>query len=1553
MPPVLTKTWFHTGIYIKGGKISRHLAHEYYLEGSTGCGEGGLSREQLQAMLLDDTILPDGLLPEEAREACRSLKGAMLRQEVYALDEKDDSKRPYTVSESNLTIRTLQPRMSNRHGVFLTHARESVSFNYERKLYPIDGGMRADPRVSHTVTLEVDDYGNVLKSVAIGYGRRFPDPSPILNATDRAKQSQILLTLTENRYTNAVLESDAYRTPLPSEVLSYELVKVWPAADLLCVTNLFRFNELAEKVGRAIDGAHDLPFEDWQSRGAIEDAPYRRILHHSRNIYRSDRLHRLLPLGVVEPLALPGANYNLIFTPGLLDEVYRGSKPTPPPEHLIPDRQAVLHDQGGYVDLDHDRHWWGPSGRIYYSLDVNDTATQELHYALRHFFLPHRFRDPFENMATVRYDGHNLAPIETRDALANIVRAELDYRVLAPRLMTDPNGNRSQVAFDTLGLVAGTAVMGKATENLGDWLDGFHPDLNYAQLGTFLSDPTKVAAILLGNATARIVYDVERYSTLRKPVFAATLARETHMSDLAPGEQSKIQVSLSYSDGFSRVIQQKLWAEPGPVTEGGPQIAPRWLGSGWTIFNNKGKPVRQYEPFFSASHDFEFAAITGVSSILFYDPVERVVATLHPNHTYEKVVFDPWRQQSWDVNDTVLIADPERDPDVGSFFTKLPQTDYLPTWYQQRIDKPARDPDHDAALKAAAHANTPSVVYFDSLGRTFMAIADNGVDENGKPQKYSTRTELDIQGYQRWITDALSRKVMTYDYDMPGTKLHSNSVDAGERWILNDILRKSLLAWNSRGFRTRHTYDALRRPTELFVQHFNAPEVIAERLIYGETQPSPEAANLRGKVYQSFDAAGVVTNTNYDFKSNLLKTTRQLLHEYKNQVDWSQVPGYALESELFVTSTTYDALNRPVTMKTPDDSVLRPIYNQTKLLRQITGNLRGSSDSTDFVTNINYNAKSQRLSIDYGNGASTTYQYDPLTFRLIELTTTRKSDHALLQDLNYAYDPVGNITQIDDEAQQTIYFNNQAVPPNTAYVYDPIYRLIHSKGRELIGIASRPQTTWDDSPRMNQPLPTDGQAMRRYGETYSYDSVGNILALAHVAADGNWTRSYQYDEPNPNPTNNRLTGTTVGLIDEKYTYDDDGNMTRMPHLPQMTWTFKDDLLSTQARVVNEGTAETTYYVYGATGQRVRKATDSGTGVKRKERIYLGGYEIYREYASANRVALERETLHVMDDKQRVAIVDTKSIDLASPTDSLPSTTTRYQFSNHLNSSLLELDQSATIISYEEYYPYGSTSYQAGRSRIETCLKRYRYTGKERDPETRFYYYGSRYYAAWLGRWTSPDPSGLGKGDNLYTFVDNRPLVMLDADGREGRWFSNIGQRVWEASTVQAGYGFLYGSVQALTNHGQMIPSPPNATQAFDIGKGAGQAATGLAEFVAGGFGVVLGGTGAAAGALGVGVAAAGEAGTGGLATPLALPVAGISVEAVVLSAAVVTGSLGVAAIGVANISEGAKTLGHATSGVGTPGAGTPPPRSSSRTFISASPTSFKEPRSFRATCPNF
>ena len=128
----------------------------------------------------------------------------------------------------------------------------------------------------------------------------------------------------------------------------------------------------------------------------------------------------------------------------------------------------------------------------------------------------------------------------------------------------------------------------------------------------------------------------------------------------------------------------------------------------------------------------------------------------------------------------------------------------------------------------------------------------------------------------------------------------------------------------------------------------------------------------------------------------------------------------------------------------------------------------------------------------------------------------------------------------------------------------------------------------------------------------------------------------------------------------------------------------------------------------------------------------------------------------MDDKQRIALVETRTQgnDPAAPEQLI-----RYQFGNHLGSASLELDEQAQIISYEEYHPYGSTSYQAVRSQTETP-KRYRYTGKERDEESGLYYHGARYYAPWLGRWTSADPIEIYRDLELYRLCTMQSYPLL-------------------------------------------------------------------------------------------------------------------------------------------------------------------------------------------------
>ena len=69
-----------------------------------------------------------------------------------------------------------------------------------------------------------------------------------------------------------------------------------------------------------------------------------------------------------------------------------------------------------------------------------------------------------------------------------------------------------------------------------------------------------------------------------------------------------------------------------------------------------------------------------------------------------------------------------------------------------------------------------------------------------------------------------------------------------------------------------------------------------------------------------------------------------------------------------------------------------------------------------------------------------------------------------------------------------------------------------------------------------------------------------------------------------------------------------------------------------------------------------------------------------------------------------------------------------------------------------------------------------FTGKERDTESGNDYFGARYYGSSMGRFMSPDPSGLMYADptnpqslNLYSYVLNNPLKYLDPDGLSCYW----------------------------------------------------------------------------------------------------------------------------------------------------------------------------------------
>lgn len=312
-------------------------------------------------------------------------------------------------------------------------------------------------------------------------------------------------------------------------------------------------------------------------------------------LYRSDDLTKLLAAGQIETLCLPGETYRLVFTPHLLSEVYRRQGKNGVLETLLPVPSLVLEgkDHAGYLDLDNNGHWWVPSGRYFFHPDADASPSVELQTAKEDFFLPQRLTDALGDTSSVVYDKHKLLLTQTIDAIGNVVTSTNDYRVLKPDLVTDANGNRISLAYDALGVVVGTALMGKETEHIGDSLEHFQPSLHSDEVKEFFTSPTeKLAAKLLGSATSRQIYDRDRYwrsSDWKNPLptYLVILARKTHASDPIPEGGLRVRITFSYSDGFRRVVQKKSQATAGPVGESTVDVKNRWLETGWTIFNNK------------------------------------------------------------------------------------------------------------------------------------------------------------------------------------------------------------------------------------------------------------------------------------------------------------------------------------------------------------------------------------------------------------------------------------------------------------------------------------------------------------------------------------------------------------------------------------------------------------------------------------------------------------------------------------------------------------------------------------------------------------------------------------------------------------------------------------------------------------------------------------------------------------------------------------------------------------------------------------------------------
>jgi RHS repeat-associated protein len=387
--------------------------------------------------------------------------------------------------------------------------------------------------------------------------------------------------------------------------------------------------------------------------------------------------------------------------------------------------------------------------------------------------------------------------------------------------------------------------------------------------------------------------------------------------------------------------------------------------------------------------------------------------------------------------------------------------------------------------------STPCVSYeYDAMGRLVKTIRpDNkvsytiygintieAINENGQHIRQTkdaygraVEAEEDTGDLTDYVYDTLGNLTDTYDssnprnhvhmdYDTLGRKISMTDPDmggfAGKSWqYYYDKVGNLVTQIDAKGQSITFQYDAINR-----LQSKSTSVTYA----YDDSAKS----NCIGRLSRVTDSSGS-TEFFYDILGREIKTTKTII-----------TSSYTIER-------TYDSLDRLVTVKYPDNSVVTYTYNKQGGISTVTGD-----QGTAYVSSVNYNANGQIEHIAYGNGTSTDYTYDPCNFRLNQLKTS-DPQKAAIQNLSYNFDPIGNVTSIQDSVNS----NTQS------FQYDNLNRLTESTGNS-------------------------------YGQiNYSYNSIGNLLMKGSITMEYGVTAGPH-----------AVTAYTSSGVRKTISYDYNGNM---------------------------------------------------------------------------------------------------------------------------------------------------------------------------------------------------------------------------------------------------------------------------------------------------------------------------------------------------------------------------------------------------------------------------
>ncbi|MGE1175970.1 RHS repeat-associated core domain-containing protein [Pseudomonas sp. BW7P1] len=626
-------------------------------------------------------------------------------------------------------------------------------------------------------------------------------------------------------------------------------------------------------------------------------------------------------------------------------------------------------------------------------------------------------------------------------------------------------------------------------------------------------------------------------------------------------------------------------------------------------------------------------------------------------------------------------------------------------------------------MEQSVHWHTPTLRVHDSRALEIRQIEYLRKMAGEEVQALITRQHYDVAGRpvaQRDPRLSIANTITLFALD--GQVLRAVSVDAGTTVILPGLAGLPERSWDANGNHRVMTYDDQMRP--LSIEENGIPDV--ETMTYADSAHDA-GHNLRGRLIEQSDLSGTV-----EFHS--VGLTGQGLHETRTFHD----------DKSFASRHSFSPLGTVLTQTDSGGHRQLSTYDVAGQLNRVQLQLKGVTTWQTVLQDARYNAAGQIIEQLTGNDVTSYWHYRAANGRL-HRHSVRKASGAALQDFEYEYDRMYNITRILDHAWTPTFFRNQQVDGHRTFGYDSLYRLIRATGH-----ADAPP-----SDNLGRPQPTDPADRRNYIETYEYDNGDNLVKTVHIRDGASHTAEMAID-----PSSNRGVRWKQGdpPPDFKKLFDPAGNLQALQPGVPLQWNNRGEL----DRVIlvdrdGSGANDEEYYRYSQ-GERVYKRHDTHTAKVNHfhEVRYCPGLEI--------RSKDNAEELHLINLPLASGSVVCLHWVTGRPT-GIEADQLRYTCSDHLGSVSLELDQQARVISHEGYLPFGTTAWMTARTLIEVDYRFIRYSGKEMDV-TRLYYYGARYYADWLGRWVSADPAGDVDGLNLYVFVGNEPITSIDDDGQE-------------------------------------------------------------------------------------------------------------------------------------------------------------------------------------------